>query len=394
MKLNNKGFTVIELVLSFLFVTILSISLYQLVVNYKEKSQLESIQSELINFKTKVIIDIERDITKYFLKNMDYCTTTDATGKEKIVNKCVDLTFGNGTTKRLQILSETKKDEIKWENGGEQTFEYNVPYISYGGIKYSIPDAKYVSIVSDFMFTKTTPEDSLENKHALYKINIPIKHMDFRDTFDIEVVAAGMTNLTTGAYDPNACRYESSQSDSDLYCRYETIGQEFLIQVNDKDKYKFRLISKSSEYDENVTLIYSDSTNLGSSGFQIDRTSGNKFEGSLIKSSLQNVTKTWNAPIDIRLMTAEELSFLVNACPNYMDGAVTTLKLNSDTANSWLYPYKYWTSTSYTGNSTKDRAWYVNSNGYLQTGTVDSSYRIRPVITIHKQFILHVYPTT
>lgn len=394
MKLNNKGFTVIELVLSFLFVTILSISLYQLVVNYKEKSQLESIQSELINFKTKVIIDIERDITKYFLKNMDYCTTTDVTGKTKIVNKCVDLTFGNGTKKRLQILSETKKDEIKWENGGEQTFEYNVPYISYGGIKYSIPDAKYVSIVSDFMFTKTTPEDSLENKHALYKINIPIKHMDFRDTFDIEVVAAGMTNLTTGTYDPNACRYETSQSDSNLYCRYETIGQEFLIQVNDKDKYKFRLISKSSEYDENVTLIYSDDTNLGSSGFQIDRTSGNKFEGSLIKSNLKNKTKTWNAPVDIRLMTAEELAFLVNACPNYMDGAVTTLKLNSDTTKSWLYPYKYWTSTSYTGNSAKDRAWYVNSNGYLQTGTVDSSYRIRPVITIHKQFILHVYPTT
>lgn len=385
MKLNNKGFTVIELVLSFLFVTILSISLYQIVVNYKEKSQLESIQSELINFKTKVIIDIETDITKYFLKDMSYCMKDGA-----IVNKCVDLTFGNGTTKRLEILTEKKKNEIKWENGGAQTFEYIVPYIRYGGVKYSIPDAKYVSIVADYMFTKTTPEDSLENKHALYKINIPIKHMDFEGTFDIEVVAAGMTNLTTATYDPNQCRYVTSDSDSDLYCRYETIGQEFLIQVNDTERYKFRLISKSSEYDEKLTLIYSD-TELGTSGFQVDRTSGNEFEGSLIKANLKQKTRTWTTPTEIRLMTAEELSFLVNACPNYMDGAVSTLKLNGDSTNSWLYPYSYWTSTNYTGNTAKDRAWYVNSNGYLQTGTVDSSYQIRPVITVSKEFILQVY---
>ena len=37
--MNKKGFTVIELILSFAFVSILTVSLFTLVMNYKTKEQ-------------------------------------------------------------------------------------------------------------------------------------------------------------------------------------------------------------------------------------------------------------------------------------------------------------------------------------------------------------------
>ena len=50
--LNNKAFTVIELIVSFAFVSVLSISLFAIVINYKEKEQDVSIETELLSFKS------------------------------------------------------------------------------------------------------------------------------------------------------------------------------------------------------------------------------------------------------------------------------------------------------------------------------------------------------
>lgn len=369
MKKNEKGFTVIELVLSFMFVTVLSLSMYQIITNYKQKSQLESIRSELINFTTKMIIDIEQDITKYFLKDISYCMN----GSE-IINRCIILTFGDNTQKKLQILEESVTDRIEWSNGqGSDTFTYTIPYIKYGDVKYSIPDAKYVSIVADYMFTKTTPEDSLENKTALYKINIPLKHEDFDKTFDIDLVASGIQNLEV----------------TPKYKAYNTIGQRILIQINDSTQYWFRVILKSSAYDKNLTLLYDDNqSKLGTSKFRENRTTGNKYEGSLVQANLRDVTSSWITPDQIRLLTAEEIAYITNACPRYKDGSVSTLTLNRDSSKSWLYPYNYWTATSY-ANAAEDSAWYVNSNGTMAKATVDANSYIRPVIVIDKEYVLY-----
>ena len=62
--LNNKAFTVIELIVSFAFVSVLSISLFAIVINYKEKEQDVSIETELLSFKSKMTVEIENDIQK------------------------------------------------------------------------------------------------------------------------------------------------------------------------------------------------------------------------------------------------------------------------------------------------------------------------------------------
>ena len=59
---NNKGFTVIELIASFVFVSILSISLFSIIMNYRDKEIDSSIEADLLAFKSKLTIDIEQDI--------------------------------------------------------------------------------------------------------------------------------------------------------------------------------------------------------------------------------------------------------------------------------------------------------------------------------------------
>ena len=69
--LNNKGFTVIELVLSFAFVSVLSVSLFAVVINYREKQQESSIETKLLSYKSKLIVDVQNDIQKL---QVPFCT--------------------------------------------------------------------------------------------------------------------------------------------------------------------------------------------------------------------------------------------------------------------------------------------------------------------------------
>ena len=56
--LNKKGFTVIELIMSFTFSSILAISLFAVVINYRNKEMDFSIKNDLLAFKSQVIIDL------------------------------------------------------------------------------------------------------------------------------------------------------------------------------------------------------------------------------------------------------------------------------------------------------------------------------------------------
>ena len=61
---NKKGFTVIELITSFVFASILSITLFAVVIDYRAKEIDTSIQADLLAFKSKLIIDVDPiDIT-------------------------------------------------------------------------------------------------------------------------------------------------------------------------------------------------------------------------------------------------------------------------------------------------------------------------------------------
>lgn len=177
--LNNKGFTVIELVLSFAFVSILSVGMLVVAFDYRSKQKQESIKNDLISLSNSITMDIQDDIFQRFLSSIEYCDTKDN------ILKCIRFNFKDGTNKELQL----KKQRVTIHDEGT-SFSYISQYLVYGNIKYDTPDDRFVFFPSDFSIRETNETDKIENNAVLYKVVFPIKHREIEGDFGIKIVAS------------------------------------------------------------------------------------------------------------------------------------------------------------------------------------------------------------
>jgi len=182
MKLDKKGFTVIELVLSFILVMFLAMTMFTLITNYKNREQKESVKRELLALENALVQDIYQDTIERKVYNINNCT--DDSGK--ILKQCVNIKFLDGTEKQLKVEESTK---TVTDEG--TTFEYTSFDILYGGVKYNNPDPKFTKVLSDYILTSSIPDDNLEYG-VIYHIKIRIKHQDIDEEYVIDVVTTGL----------------------------------------------------------------------------------------------------------------------------------------------------------------------------------------------------------
>lgn len=369
--LNKKGFTVIELITSFAFVGILSASLFAAVLNYKEKEQTSMIRAQLFAFKSTLVEEIQMDISKKLLNNITYCRTSSGS----IENRCVVINFMDGSSKRLEIKEE--KIEKTIENS---TFTYTVPYITYGGIRYTPPDPGKVYINDDYLLQYTSESDDIENGLAIYKINIDFRHIDIEGDMDLSIVATG----------------NKLPANSPTYNAYN-VGDKVSVLVNGTTNVNFYVIKKSGVYDSHVTLLLDSSNSLPkvNGAFAVQQrlsysglNVGNDYESSLVKSQIDTLYRYWSTPDVIRLITAEELGYLVYACPKYVEVNAPNLSLAS--APSWVYDTSYWTMSPklYSTADNGKKVWVVSSSSReLASDYVNSVYDLRPVIEVNKLYV-------
>ena len=217
-KLNNKGFTVIELTISFLFVFMIAFSMYQLLYNYRVRQNEESIKSQMIDYKNQVTLAIQNDINEKTLKYIDYCTE----GGNR-TSKCIVLHFNDNTRKQLSI---EEREKVYDDIDEPQT----VNYISYGGTVYESTDAVLLEFPSSQMLYKSSEIDNIEDRNvAVYKISIPIYHNDLEGNYGISIVAVGYNYnysetpedpIEGGAVDPSTI---VTTSEGRVYNGYITI---------------------------------------------------------------------------------------------------------------------------------------------------------------------------
>ncbi len=70
-KLDNKGMSAVEVVICFTLVSIISISLLNIVMSYKDREDLEGYKQEIISYKNSVTKVIQDDITNYILEEVE-----------------------------------------------------------------------------------------------------------------------------------------------------------------------------------------------------------------------------------------------------------------------------------------------------------------------------------
>ena len=85
-KLNNKGLTTIELLISFVLLAILVASLYGTVETYKNRQSIEEFKDEIYTYKNLLTKDIQSDLIKKGLMDVKIeSTPLDASNSSNII---------------------------------------------------------------------------------------------------------------------------------------------------------------------------------------------------------------------------------------------------------------------------------------------------------------------
>lgn len=374
---NNKGFTVIELIMSFLFASILALTLFSVIVTYRGKQQDTVIESRLLAFKSQIVIDVQEDIQLKGLKEINYCPGNEA---GSILSRCVILSYNDNTTKVFEVDFDNKVDVIKNNDGTQTQFYYKIPFIRYGDIRYDIPDATSIYIDDDYILQTTGLYDGIETGTKLYKIEFNLKHNDLDTNVNISIVANGT---------------QAVPSTGGPYKTYN-IGALLDIQINDQYQRKFRVIQASNSYMDYVTLLYDDVYDnnllLNSTDYNVLENYSNRYDNSKIKAKVYAVNVEWKNADEVRLITTEELLKISSAfCPQY--SLIDSGNISLATAPSWVTNKSYWTMSEklVSGNNNGKKVWVVDGNSKILTSAfVNANYAIRPVIVIKKTFIANL----
>ena len=136
----KKGFTLVELLVSLVLITILSLALFKTVVNIQEKQMQNIAINKFKAFETALNSEIEQDFLKDKITEITEC------GKN-----CYNIEYKNRGTVKISIDTDNNT-------------------ITYGTLKEKIPDD--YRLYSDMTITKY--ESEIEGVNSYIYLDIPI----------------------------------------------------------------------------------------------------------------------------------------------------------------------------------------------------------------------------
>ena len=179
--MNKKGFTTIELIVSFVMVTIMLASLIGFSITYRDRVKDEEIRSQLNDFKntiTKVVYD---DIITFNYTGISLCVGQD---------NCVNFVDEDGDYHTLKIINDCSSDcnynPCKLTNCGV--------YLVYDETKYFLPDSDLNTFYSESdgikIIETASNLSSFELKtyeNSIYSLKMTFKHYKMKDDTVIQL---------------------------------------------------------------------------------------------------------------------------------------------------------------------------------------------------------------
>lgn len=179
---NNKGFTIAELLVTFVLVMSIVLALFKVVDHYRERQQNATSVKEMNSYRNQIVKVVEDDILFNCegikeIKGLDLKPSEEPNSQQGI-----KITF-NGVDGNGALIT---KNLIVKNNG-----------ILYGDMFYEFP-SKFVSAVDDVIYTETkvSSDDSSLDK-AIYSIHIDLTHSELNRIFNINIVAVNNTPTDT-----------------------------------------------------------------------------------------------------------------------------------------------------------------------------------------------------
>lgn len=196
---NNKGFTIAELLVTFVLVMSIVLALFKVVDHYRERQQNATSAKEMNSYRNQIVKVVEDDILFNYggieeIKGLDQNDKSLRAIEKTNFQQGIEITFNKvDDEKNTQIT----KNLIVKKNG-----------ILYGEMFYEFP-SKFVSAIDDVIYTETQVENvSSENsslEKTIYSIHIDLTHSELNRIFNINIVAVNTTintnDTSTGTED-------------------------------------------------------------------------------------------------------------------------------------------------------------------------------------------------
>ncbi len=117
MKKEKNGFTTIELLVCFVIISSITISLFGVILNYKNKQQIVGIKGEVHRYISTITKMIEDDLIHLKLTSVT------------ISNKSATLQFQDGSSKILNVVENNPSDVVIQYGDATNLINYPIPYV-------------------------------------------------------------------------------------------------------------------------------------------------------------------------------------------------------------------------------------------------------------------------
>jgi len=166
-KINNKGFTIAEVLVSFSLITIILASIISATVFYRDRLKQEEVVSQLLDFKNTITKIVYDDIISGNIISVERCIGTA---------NCINFIDTGGNARTLKIV---EVDRTGTEKRGI--------YLYYNNTKYMLPDSDLGvgdDRICDFI-NGFTLEEYPEGSGRLFKVKTTIYHKDIDLYYDL-----------------------------------------------------------------------------------------------------------------------------------------------------------------------------------------------------------------
>lgn len=181
-KLNNKGLTVVEILVCFSIVVVIVMSMFKVVNNQKAKQEIESTKNSMLTYKNEVTKTIEEDIIDG--SGVKSCTINeDTSGNSNTYT--LDYTLMDDSQRKLIITQysdcdensdDTKDIESEDDSGVIDCHKKNhIKFYKDDKIedKFEIPD----------IYTLRFNDVQITNKNSCLKIYVGFRHNDLGNKY-------------------------------------------------------------------------------------------------------------------------------------------------------------------------------------------------------------------
>jgi hypothetical protein len=128
MKLNQKGFTVVEVLLTFVLLSVVMVSLFSTISAFNEKRIQESYRARVYQYKNSVVNRIQADFIQKGLSKV-VITRTGSSNASTGVTHTVECTLKDGTERILVVHQRFTKTSFRFDGNADRSDDF---YIDYG----------------------------------------------------------------------------------------------------------------------------------------------------------------------------------------------------------------------------------------------------------------------